>query len=125
MRKIAGDVKNIRELLSGAKYAIDYFQREYRWQAKQITELLNDFGSKFLETYEAGNDRSAVERYGHYFLGSIIISEKDGQKFLIDGQQRLTSLTLLLIFLHHKLEDEEQRRQLADLIFSQRYGRWP
>src|SRR5262249_44818285 len=59
----------------------------------------------------------------HYFLGSIIISEKEGQKFLIDGQQRLTSLTLLLIFLHHKLEDEEQRRQLADLIFSQRFGK--
>jgi Protein of unknown function DUF262/Protein of unknown function (DUF1524) len=123
MRKIAGDAKNVRALLSGAKYAIDYFQREYRWQAKQITELLNDLANKFLENYEVGDERSAVERYGHYFLGSIIISDKDGQKFLIDGQQRLTSLTLLLIFLHHKLEDEEQRRQLADLIFSQRFGR--
>ena len=123
MRKIAGDAKNIRELLSGAKYTIDYFQREYRWEAKQITELLTDLAGKFLESYEAGDERTAVERYGHYFLGSIIISEKGGQKFLIDGQQRLTSLTLLLIFLHHKLKDEEQRRQLADLIFSQRYGR--
>jgi hypothetical protein len=123
MRKIAGDAKNVRALLSGAKYAIDYFQREYRWQAKQITELLNDLANKFLENYEVGDERSAVERYGHHFLGSIIISDKDGQKFLIDGQQRLTSLTLLLIFLHHKLEDEEQRRQLADLIFSQRFGR--
>jgi len=123
VRKIAGDAKNIRELLSGAKYSIDYFQREYRWETKQITELLNDFANKFLENYEAGSERTAVERYGHYFLGSIIISEKDGQKYLIDGQQRLTSLTLLLIFLHHKLEDEEQRRQIADLIFSQRYGK--
>jgi len=64
-----------------------------------------------------------VERYGHYFLGSIIISEKEAQKFLIDGQQRLTSLTLLLIFLRHKLEDEEQRGQLAELIFSQKFGK--
>jgi len=123
MRKIAGDAKNVRALLSGAKYAIDYFQREYRWEAKHITELLNDLANKFLENYEVGDERSAVERYGHYFLGSIIISEKEGQKFLIDGQQRLTSLTLLLIFLHHKLEDEEQRKQLADLIFSQRFGK--
>jgi uncharacterized protein with ParB-like and HNH nuclease domain len=87
MRKIAGDAKNVRALLSSAKYGIDYFQREYRWQTKQITELLNDLADKFLENYEAGDERSAVERYGHYFLGSIIISEKDGQKFLIDGQQ--------------------------------------
>jgi uncharacterized protein with ParB-like and HNH nuclease domain len=123
MRKISGDAKNIRELLSGSKYSIDYFQREYRWETKQITELLDDLARKFLESFSSSDDRSAVERYGHYFLGSIIISEKGGQKFLIDGQQRLTSLTLLLIHLHHKLADEEQRRQLADLIFSQRYGR--
>ncbi len=123
MRKIAGDAKNIRALLGGAKYAIDYFQREYRWQEKQITELLTDLASKFLEDYDPADERSAVERYGHYFLGSIIISEKEGQKYLIDGQQRLTSLTLLLIFLHHALADEEHRKQLADLIFSQRYGK--
>jgi uncharacterized protein with ParB-like and HNH nuclease domain len=123
MRKIAGDAKNIRALLGSAKYGIDYFQREYRWQEKQITELLTDLANKFLEDYETTHERSAVERYGHYFLGSIIISEKEGQKYLIDGQQRLTSLTLLLIFLYHKLESAEQRTQLADLIFSQKFGK--
>jgi hypothetical protein len=63
-----------------------------------------------------------VSEYGHYFLGSIIVSDKDGQKYLIDGQQRLTTLTLLLIFLHHELADSEQKGQLAELIFSQKYG---
>src|SRR5262245_52966280 len=38
-------------------------------------------------------------------LGPIIISDKDGQKFIIDGQQRLTTLTLLLIYLHHRLQE--------------------
>ena len=123
MRKIAGDAKNIRALLGGAKYGIDYFQREYRWQEKQIAELLTDLANKFLVDFDPQDERSAVERYGHYFLGSIIISEKEGQKYLIDGQQRLTSLTLLLIFLHHMLNDEEQRKQLADLIFSQKFGK--
>jgi hypothetical protein len=65
----------------------------------------------------------AVVDYGHYFLGSIIVSDKDGQKFVIDGQQRLTTLTLLLIFLHHRLDDAEQKGQIADLIFSQKYGK--
>lgn len=122
MKEIRGDAKSVKSLLSGAKYAIDYYQREYRWESKQIAELLDDLSDKFLESYEPTDERSSVERYGHYFLGSIIVSDRDGQKFLIDGQQRLTSITLLLIFLHHKLNDPDQRRQIAELIFSQRYG---
>ena len=46
---------------------------------KQVTELIDDLAAKFLESYEEGNERSAVADYGHYFLGSIIISDKDGR----------------------------------------------
>ena len=123
MREILGKAKSIRELLGGAKFAIDYYQREYRWETKQVAELIDDLADKFLESHEPGNERSAVEQYGHYFLGSIIISDKDGHKFIIDGQQRLTSLTLLLIHIHRQLVDEEQKGQLADLIFSQKFGK--
>ena len=123
MREIRGNAKNIRTLLGGAKFAIDYYQREYRWETKQVAELIDDLTEKFLDDHEEGNDRSAVEQYGHYFLGSIIISDKEGHKFIIDGQQRLTSLTLLLINIHRQLSDEEQKGQLADLIFSQKYGK--
>ncbi|MHC4143386.1 MAG: DUF262 domain-containing protein [Planctomycetota bacterium] len=123
MKEIRGTAKNIRALLSGSKYAIDYYQREYRWETKQVSELLDDLGDKFTESHEPGNERNAVEHYGHYFLGSIIISDKDGQKFIIDGQQRLTSLTLILIHLHRLLDDEEQKGQIAELIFSQKYGK--
>lgn len=122
MKEIRGDAKTVRALLSGAKYAIDYYQREYRWESKQITELLDDLSDKFQESFDPEHERSAVESYGHYFLGSIIVSDRDGQKFLIDGQQRLTSITLLLIFLHRKLSDPEQKRQLAELILSQKFG---
>ncbi len=123
MKEILGKAKSIRELLGGAKYSIDYYQREYRWQTKQIAELINDLTSKFLESYEEGDERGAVENYGHYFLGSIIISDRDGQKFIIDGQQRCTSLTLLLIYLHLNLVDEEEKGQMADLIFSRKHGK--
>ena len=41
MKEIRGDAKNLRALLAVSKYAIDYYQREFRWQTKQITELLN------------------------------------------------------------------------------------
>jgi hypothetical protein len=122
-REIDGKGRTVRELLSGRKYSIDYYQREYKWQQKQLAELIDDLAAKFLESHEEGNERSAVAEYGHYFLGSVIISDKDGQKFIIDGQQRLTTLTLLLIFLHHRLQDAEQKGQIADLVFSQRYGK--
>jgi hypothetical protein len=122
-REIDGKGRTIRELLAGRKYSIDYYQREYKWQQKQVAELIDDLAAKFLESHEEGNERSAVAEYGHYFLGSIIVSDKDGQKFIIDGQQRLTTLTLLLIFLQHRLTDSEQKGQIADLIFSQKYGK--
>src|SRR5438445_9216140 len=122
-REIDGDGRTVRQLLASRKYSIDYYQREYKWQRKQVAELLEDLAAKFLDSYEPGHERSAVAVYGHYFLGSIVISDKDGQKFIIDGQQRLTTLTLLLIFLQHQLQDTEQKGQIADLIFSQKYGK--
>ncbi len=122
-REIDGKGKTVRELLAGRKYSIDYFQREYKWQTKQVTELIDDLSAKFQENFEPGHDRSEVAGYGHYFLGSIIVSDKDGVKFIIDGQQRLTTLTLLLIYLQHQLDDTEQRGQLAELIFSQKFGK--
>lgn len=122
-REIDGKGRTVRELLSGRKYSIDYYQREYKWQTKQVAELIDDLANKFLDSHKEGSERSAVADYGHYFLGSIIISDKDGQKFIIDGQQRLTTLTLILIFLLHRLEDVDQKGQIADLIFSQQYGK--
>ena len=90
---------------------------------KHVVELIDDLTSKFLESHEEGNDRDAVAKYGHYFLGPIIVSNRDDRQFIIDGQQRLTTLTLLLIFLQHRLDDPEQKGQVADLIFSQKFGK--
>ena len=76
-----------------------------------------------------------MAQYGQYFLGSIIMSEKDGERFIVDGQQRLTSLTLLLIHLDRlqKKNTEAQpiaeprrrkriRVDIAKLIYSTQYG---
>lgn len=49
MREMRGDAKTIRQLLGGAKYAIDYYQSEYKWQTKQVTELIDDLAAKFLD----------------------------------------------------------------------------
>ena len=121
-REIDGKGRTVRELL-GRKYSIDYYQREYKWQKKQVAELIHDLASKFLESHQKGNERSAVANYGHYFLGSIIVSDKGGQRFIIDGQQRLTTLTLLLMFVHQQLKNSEQKAQIAPLIFSLKFDK--
>ena len=84
---------------------------EYRWETKQVAELIEDLAEKFRDDYQSGDPRSAVEDYGHYFLGSIIISDRDGRKFIIDGQQRLTTL-LLLIHIYVALRTPNRKPRL-------------
>lgn len=125
MREILGKAKTVRELLKGMKYSIDYYQREYKWQTKQIQELLNDLGGKFLEDYNPKHERTKIESYPHYFLGSIIISKKDSANYVVDGQQRLTSLTLLIMLLRNLLKKtafNEEAAELSECIFSKKYG---
>lgn len=123
MREIDGKAKTIHLLLSNAKYSIDYYQRDYKWGQKQVQELIDDLTQSFLDDYKIGHERSEVENYGHYFLGSIIISEKKNRKFIIDGQQRLTTLTLLLIFLNNKQRNLDKQVSITDLIFSEKFDR--
>lgn len=122
MREIMGKAKTVRELLNEVKYSIDYYQREYNWRDKQIKELIEDLCGRFLNDYEPEHSRDRVADYGHYFLGSIIISRKDNANFIVDGQQRLTSLTLLLIYLNNLQKNRSETVNIEKLIFSERYS---
>ena len=122
MHKIEGRTKTVRELLEKTKYQIDYYQREYRWEQKHALELLNDLIAKFQENYVPGQARKDVAHYDQYFLGSIIISQNGEAKYIVDGQQRLTTLTLLLILLKHLQEGREDGVKVDDLIYSEKYG---
>lgn len=123
MQDIRGEAKTIRQLLSGTRYAVDYYQREYKWQTKQVRELVQDLTGEFLEDFEPTHERQDVGGYGHYFLGSIIISIRDGKSYVIDGQQRLTTLSLLLIFLHNLQRGRQETVKLHDLIFSEKFSK--
>ena len=79
MKRIEGRARTVRELLDAAKYTIDFYQREYAWQERQVRELVDDLTGKFLDFYEYDHARHEVESYGHYFLGSIVISHKRGK----------------------------------------------
>lgn len=122
MQKIQAAARTLRELLDGKKYAIDYYQREYRWEQKQIFELIDDLVNTFLEDYRPGHPRAEVENYSRYFLGSIIVSDKRDGRYIVDGQQRLTSLTLLLLYLRNLQKGRPDQVDIDDLVFSEKYG---
>lgn len=122
MREILGKSQTVRELLKGVKYSIDYYQREYKWQDKQIRELIDDLTGKFLEEYDPSHARNKVADYPHYFLGSIIISKKESASYIVDGQQRLTSLSLLLILLRQLQKNRLEQVNIDELIVSEKYG---
>lgn len=124
MSTITPNYRTIRQLLQSQTFAIDEYQREYKWESKNIIELLSDLLAKFSSEYNDGDATSAVSDYEDYFLGSIIVSNRNGKHYLVDGQQRVTSLTLLLIYLKHTCDalKLEPGKQIEPLIFSDNFG---
>lgn len=125
MNKIVAKEYTINDILSSKKYFVDDYQREYRWEKRNIDDLLNDLWSKFNENFNQGDKYIDVKNYGTYFLGSILISEKEKNDYIVDGQQRLTSLSLLIIYLYNQLKNYgllEKISSLGTLIYSEEYG---
>lgn len=121
--KIEASDTNIKTLLKDQKFFIDYFQREYRWQEKHIKLLVDDLTTTFLKSYKSSDKRFDVVNYQNYFLGPVVFSvNSDGKKSIIDGQQRITSITLLLIYLNHLQSNNKHKVNISELIFSERFG---
>ena len=116
--------RSVQQLLKDAAFSIDEYQREYKWEKRNIDELLDDLCSKFLSCYRSGDETVKVSGYEDYLLGSIIVSKRGGKSYLVDGQQRVTSLTLLLIYLYRRALDLTLpvSSQIEPLIFSDNFG---
>ncbi|HBZ8960928.1 TPA: DUF262 domain-containing protein [Citrobacter freundii] len=120
--KIEARHRNLFDVLNAQKYTVDYFQREYSWGEKHIEELVTDLTSAFLNEYTVGDSRDQGENYNNYYLGPFVVSSKDGKRSIIDGQQRLTSLTLFLIYLHNLQKELEYEEKIESMIFSELRG---
>jgi len=123
--KIEAHDRTINEVLSSAKYTVDYFQREFSWKKTHVEQLIGDLTSAFLHEYTDGDARSKGQGYNNYYLGPFVVSNKDGKRSIIDGQQRLTSITLFLIYLKNHCADlgiSEESKSISELIFSAHRG---
>lgn len=95
---------SLQDILSNKKYSVDFFQREYSWGKENIIQLVYDLTNAFYENYHTGDTPQSIDNYNSYYMGPIVLFEQNGKSSIIDGQQRITSLTLLLIYLKHKAE---------------------
>jgi len=121
--KIDADDKTLKDILDTQKYTIDYFQREFRWGRKHIEQLITDLEASFFNNFSSNHERERVEYYNAYYLGPIVISNKDDNLSIIDGQQRLTSLTLLLIYIHNLQKHRPNPEPIESLIRSRKFGK--
>ncbi|WP_291066943.1 MULTISPECIES: DUF262 domain-containing protein [unclassified Empedobacter] len=95
-------IKPINEFLQ-YNFFIPSYQRGYRWTEKQVTDLLNDIWD-FIES-----DPTKEE---WYCLQPIVIKQQDERKDVIDGQQRLTTIFLILKYLEKFIESDVKTFQL-------------
>jgi hypothetical protein len=86
---IAPKYYNLKELFSSDSYAIPIYQRNYAWREAEITQLIQD-----IVDYAKKNSNS------NYYIGTLIVWERKNEGKIsyetIDGQQRLTTLSILL-----------------------------
>ena len=94
---------NIKQIFADS-YVIPVYQRPYSWKEEECEQLFNDIYDVF--------EKSSQESY---FIGNIIIAEKESEerKEVIDGQQRLTTLSLLLKALYrHDARNDDLKNAL-------------
>lgn len=92
-------------------FFIPAYQRGYRWTSRQVTELLDDVS--------AFTQRPKPVQGDFYCLQPIVVTRRGDQWELIDGQQRLTTIFLVLSFFNNRLVDDE-RSELFSLSYETR-----
>lgn len=98
------DEKNIRSLLkSGCQFVIPRFQREYSWDKKNYQEFFEDMMNNLVASNGTISD-------DQYFLGTMLFvgnfAEKPDKPIeVVDGQQRLTTITILFSVLSDRFRE--------------------
>ncbi len=91
--------RSLREILKAHFFFIPRFQRPYSWTKENVEELWED---------------SIQESSGDYFIGSMVVYKKaEDTRAVIDGQQRLTTLMMMLCALRDAA-DEQGDKSLAN-----------
>ena len=106
-------IKPINELLN-YNFFIPSYQRGYRWTEQQVTDLLNDINEFTPKEIQNSNEKT------WYCLQPIVVKQKSENEWdVIDGQQRLTTIYLILHYLNQGFV-ENPRKKLFSLKYETR-----
>ena len=105
------ELKSISEILDKSFY-IPAYQRGYRWSSRQVIDLLKDI-------WEFASKRQKQEGE-FYCLQPIVVKRTNSKYIVIDGQQRLTTLYIVLKYLEQKIEDDFYITSFYDLEYETR-----
>ena len=97
--------QNVLQLLTSGQeipFVIPEYQRPYSWSDDEIITLFEDL-------WEFSIERTHSDGAKSYFLGCVVSYEENGERQIIDGQQRITSLFLLLRAVFSMLEKEDNK----------------
>jgi len=116
----------VEKCLKQRTYYIDFYQREYVWEKNIVTILLDDIFYSFELAYHdhKGKDITpeVIAKYNWYYLNIYITNTIQGKEYIVDGQQRLTTLSLIATKLYHLASADIERYEnlidtLKDCIF--------
>lgn len=118
---IIPEKQTVELCLKGKSYYIDFYQREYVWSKETVEILLRDIFYAFELSYEEYKDaaltQNLLEKFNWYYLNIFITNNISGKVFIVDGQQRLSTLTLLATKLYHLTDNEFLKDTLKDCIY--------
>lgn len=119
--------KSIADIFKQVDYGIDFYQREYKWSDKDfhkpISSLLDDIFYRFELEYRDDLDPTPenIATFEWYYLNTYITNENKGKIYIVDGQQRLTTLTLIHIALYHLAKEYKLPEHLINTLKSSIY----
>lgn len=113
---IQPDKQNLDRTFATTVYYIDFYQRDYKWTDEPVRRLIDDVFYQFDETYAKHSalepkDENINARYPWYYLNTYVTNTVQGRVFVVDGQQRLTTLTLFLLQLYRMAKGFESRTE--------------
>ena len=120
--------QTVEKCLKQRTYYIDFYQREYVWKKNVVNILLEDIFFTFDLAYEEhkGKDITpeVLAKYNWYYFNIYITNNINGKEYIVDGQQRLTTLTLIAIkLLQLANKDKEYFENLTDTLKDCVYGK--
>ena len=121
-QEIIPDKQTVQSCLSKKTYFVDFYQREYIWSKTTVDILLRDIFYAFEISYDEHKDEEmteeVLEKYNWYYMNVFITNRLNSKVYIVDGQQRLTTLTLIATKLYHLIADETLKDLLKDCIFT-------